>query len=94
MKKDKQKNISMQDALRMAGMDSPYQIQSEKLIVDRAMDELDELVHPMAAQMIAARANAEEIRNYMDRYIDRIDCLLEVFDEIKWPEPKDEEDEE
>ena len=97
MKKDKKnksskknQNISMQEALKAVGMIAPHQMLSEKLIVDRAMDELKELAEPMRECLIAARSNADLVRLYMERYIERIDCLLAVVDIAQQPE--DEED--
>ena len=84
------KNISMQEALKAVGMIAPHQMLSEKLIVDRAMDELKELADPMRECLIAARSNADLVRLYMERYIERIDCLLAVVDIAQQPE--DEED--
>ena len=84
------KNISMQEALKAVGMITPHQMLSEKLIVERAMDELKELAEPMTEYLIAARTNADLVRLYMERYIERIDCLLAVVDIAQQPE--DEED--
>ena len=84
------KNISMQEAVKAVGMIVPHQMLSEKLIVDRAMDELKELAEPMRECLIAARSNADLVRLYMERYIERIDCLLAVVDIAQQPE--DEED--
>ena len=99
MKKDKKnksskknqniKNISMQEALKAVGMIAPHQMLSEKLIVDRAMDELKELAEPMRECLIAARSNADLVRLYMERYIERIDCLLAVVDIAQQPEDKE-----
>ena len=96
MKKDKKnksskknqnvKNISMQEALKAVGMIAPHQMLSEKLIVDRAMDELKELAEPMRECLIAARSNADLVRLYMERYIERIDCLLAVVDITQQPD--------
>ena len=86
----KNQNISMQEALKAVGMIAPHQMLSEKLIVDRAMDELKELAEPMRECLIAARSNADLVRLYMERYIERIDCLLAVVDIARQPE--DEED--
>ena len=86
----KNQNISMQEALKAVGMIAPHQMLSEKLIVDRAMDELKELAEPMRECLIAARSNADLVRLYMERYIERIDCLLAVVDIAQQPE--DEED--
>ena len=88
----KNQNISMQEALKAVGMIAPHQMLSEKLIVDRAMDELKELAEPMRACLIAARSNADLVRLYMERYIERIDCLLAVVDIAQKSEPDDEED--
>lgn len=74
------KSISMKEALKAVGMIAPHQMLSEKLIVDRAMDELKELAEPMRECLIAARSNADLVRLYMERYIERIDCLLAVVD--------------
>ena len=74
------KSISMKEALKAVGMIAPHQMLSEKLIVDRAMDELKELTEPMRECLIAARSNADLVRLYMERYIERIDCLLAVVD--------------
>ena len=84
------KNISLQEALKAVGMIAPHQMLSEKLIVDRAMDELKELAEPMRECLIAARSNADLVRLYMERYIERIDCLLAVVDIAH--QPDDEED--
>ena len=86
----KNQNISMQEALKAVGMFTPHQMLSEKLIVERAMDELKELAEPMRECLIAARSNADLVRLYMERYIERIDCLLAVVDIAQQPE--DEED--
>ena len=86
----KNKNISMQEALKAVGMITPHQMLSEKLIVERAMDELKELAEPMRECLIAARSNADLVRLYMERYIERIDCLLAVVDIAQ--QPDDEED--
>ena len=86
----KNQNISMQEALKAVGMIAPHQMLSEKLIVDRAMDELKELAAPMRECLIAARSNADLVRLYMERYIERIDCLLAVVDIAQ--QPDDEED--
>lgn len=86
----KNQNISMQEALKAVGMIAPHQMLSEKLIVDRAMDEMKELAEPMRECLIAARSNADLVRLYMERYIERIDCLLAVVDIAQQPE--DEED--
>lgn len=85
-------NISMQEALKAVGMITPHQMLSEKLIVERAMDELKELAEPMTEYLIAARTNADLVRLYMERYIERIDCLLAVVDTAQQSESDDEED--
>jgi len=101
MKKDKKnkssqknQNINVMDALKSAGLITPYQALSEKLVVERAMGELEELAEPMSEYLIAARANADIIRLYMERYIERIDCLLAMVDAVKRPKLDDEEDDE
>lgn len=88
----KNQNISMQEALKAVGMITPHQMLSEKLIVERAMDEMNELAEPMTEYLIAARTNADLVRLYMERYIERIDCLLAVVDTAQQSEPDDEED--
>lgn len=85
-------NISMQEALKAVGMITPHQMLSEKLIVERAMDELKELAEPMSEYLIAARTNADLVRLYMERYIERIDCLLAIVDTAQHSEPDDKED--
>lgn len=89
----KNKNMNVLEALKSVGLITQSQTLSEKLIVERAMEELEELAEPMTRYLIEARANADLIRLYMERYIERIDILLALVDDFKPPEQDGEEEE-
>ena len=91
--KNKNKEIGMQEALKAMSLLTPQQTLSEKLMVDRAMDEMKELAEPMVEYLIAARANADLVRLYMEHYIAQIDNLLAVVDADESHEQGEEDDE-
>ena len=82
------REFTVQDMLRMSGFCSLHHNLAERLIVERAQKELEEQLPSMLEQMLTVRTNAELIRCCMERYIERIDELMEVIDEIKWSQPK------
>lgn len=90
--KNKSRDANMKEALKRVGLEAPYQNLCEKLVVERAQEELGQLLPSMVEHLIAMRTNADLIRCYMERYIERIDSLLAVVDEVKWPEPEDDEE--
>ena len=87
-KRPTNREFTVQDMLRMSGFCFLHHNLAERLIVERAQKELEEQLPSMLEQMLTVRTNAELIRCCMERYIERIDELMEVIDEIKWSQPK------
>lgn len=46
--------------------------------------DLDACVSTLADELMSTRAAAEEVRNYLNRMIAKIDELLDVLDEADW----------
>ena len=54
-------------------------------------DDLDVCVGRLTDELLAVRAQAEAVRNYLNRIIVKVDELLEVLDEADWDFDDEEE---